>query len=399
MGDFPPFLQGHVPRRSRQFLFNRSGAWRDMCFSSGLLTRISGVIKDYCGLNSEEAIRKNFVLIYELLDEMLDFGYPQETSSEHLKAFVFNKAVLTDASPGGGVLGQALANLPSFGKTRASNNTNKPIAWDPKAKKASKNEIFVDLIERVTVLFNSNGSILKSEIDGCIRMKSYLQGAPELRLVLSEDLVVGRQGANVYGATVVDDITFHQACNLSDFERDKVVSLQAPEGECIVLNYRISGDFELPFRVYPFVEEVDDGRTDIVLKVRADIPEANAGAAVVVSLPVPRQTTSCKCSLPDNAKGQTTEYLEADKTVVWTIKKFPGQSEQQIRIRLSLPSSTAQTRAEIGPVTMDYEIPMWNPSTMAIRFLRIIERNDAYKPSRWVRVITQANSYTCRLNS
>lgn len=58
------------------------------------------------------------------------------------------------------------------------------------------------------------GSILKSEIDGCVRMKSYLQGAPELRLGLSEDLVVGRQGASVYGATVVDDITFHQACNL-----------------------------------------------------------------------------------------------------------------------------------------------------------------------------------------
>lgn len=126
-------------------------------FSSALLSRISGVIKDYCGLNSEEAIRKNFVLIYELLDEMLDFGYPQETTSEGLKAFVFNKPQLTDASPGAGVLGAALANLPSFSKTRASNNTNKPIAWDPKAKKASKNEIFVDLIERITVLFNSNG--------------------------------------------------------------------------------------------------------------------------------------------------------------------------------------------------------------------------------------------------
>lgn len=79
-----------------------------------------------------------------------------------------------------------------------------------------------------------------------IRMKSYLQGAPELRLGLSEDLgtmcvacsvaahvcdaVVGRSGGNVYGATVVDDITFHQACNLGDFERDRVIAMQAPEG-------------------------------------------------------------------------------------------------------------------------------------------------------------------------
>lgn len=38
-----------------------------------------------------------------------------------------------------------------------------------------KNEIFVDILERLTVLFNSNGYILNSEIDGCIQMKSYLR--------------------------------------------------------------------------------------------------------------------------------------------------------------------------------------------------------------------------------
>ena len=42
-----------------------------------LLNRISKVIKDYCGVLSEEAIRKNFILVYELLDEILDYGYPQ----------------------------------------------------------------------------------------------------------------------------------------------------------------------------------------------------------------------------------------------------------------------------------------------------------------------------------
>ncbi len=34
------------------------------------LKRIGTIIKDYCGQLSEEAIRKNFVLIYELLDEV-----------------------------------------------------------------------------------------------------------------------------------------------------------------------------------------------------------------------------------------------------------------------------------------------------------------------------------------
>ena len=36
-----------------------------------LLQRIARVIKDYLGILSEESLRKNFVLVYELLDEVI----------------------------------------------------------------------------------------------------------------------------------------------------------------------------------------------------------------------------------------------------------------------------------------------------------------------------------------
>lgn len=36
-----------------------------------LLDRMTRVFKDYCGYLSEEALRKNFVLVYELIDEIL----------------------------------------------------------------------------------------------------------------------------------------------------------------------------------------------------------------------------------------------------------------------------------------------------------------------------------------
>lgn len=35
----------------------------------------------------EESIRDNFVMVYELLDEMVDFGYPQNTETVLLKEF------------------------------------------------------------------------------------------------------------------------------------------------------------------------------------------------------------------------------------------------------------------------------------------------------------------------
>ena len=30
--------------------------------------------QDYCGVLSEDSLRKNFILVYELLDEMVDYG-------------------------------------------------------------------------------------------------------------------------------------------------------------------------------------------------------------------------------------------------------------------------------------------------------------------------------------
>ena len=36
----------------------------------------------------EESIRDNFVTVYELLDEVMDFGYPQFTEAQILKDFI-----------------------------------------------------------------------------------------------------------------------------------------------------------------------------------------------------------------------------------------------------------------------------------------------------------------------
>lgn len=63
-------------------------------FALEFLRRICIIIKDYCGFLSEDAIRKNFVLIYELLDEVIDYGVPQSTSTDMLKTFVLNEPVI-----------------------------------------------------------------------------------------------------------------------------------------------------------------------------------------------------------------------------------------------------------------------------------------------------------------
>lgn len=46
------------------------------------------VLSEYFKELEEESIRDNFVIIYELLDEMMDFGYPQTTESKILQEYV-----------------------------------------------------------------------------------------------------------------------------------------------------------------------------------------------------------------------------------------------------------------------------------------------------------------------
>lgn len=43
------------------------------------------VFREYFKEIEEESIRDNFVVIYELLDELMDFGYPQTTDSKILQ--------------------------------------------------------------------------------------------------------------------------------------------------------------------------------------------------------------------------------------------------------------------------------------------------------------------------
>ncbi|CAL5413589.1 unnamed protein product [Camellia sinensis] len=46
------------------------------------------VFKHYFEELEEEPLRHNFVVVYELLDEMMDFGYPQYTEAKILSEFI-----------------------------------------------------------------------------------------------------------------------------------------------------------------------------------------------------------------------------------------------------------------------------------------------------------------------
>lgn len=57
-----------------------------MIFS--FLHKLKEILVDYFQELEEESIRDNFVIIYELLDEIMDHGYPQITDPKLLKELI-----------------------------------------------------------------------------------------------------------------------------------------------------------------------------------------------------------------------------------------------------------------------------------------------------------------------
>jgi AP-4 complex subunit mu-1 len=293
-------------------------------------------------------------------------------------------------------------SFPKLGKPEKIDKkaADKPISVED--SKHHKNEIFVDIIERISVTFNSNGYPTQSEIDGCIQMKSYLSGNPELRMALNEELVIGKSAKNQYGALIVDDCNFHECVRLNEFEQGRVVSFVPPDGEFAAMNYRITTAFRAPFRIFPFVDVISPYKVEVTIKLRADIPEQNYGSNMVIEIPLPKGATGCAhdwgSGAPPAANGHVIEYDNKEKKVTWNVKKFPGGKEYSLRLKLSMANPvTATIRKEVGPITLTFDIPMYNVSGLQVRYLRILETSKAYNPYRWVRYITKSSSYVCRV--
>lgn len=58
--------------------------------------------------------------------------------------------------------------------------------WRTGKFKYSKNEAYIDVIEKVNMVISGTGQVLKSEVDGTLHMKCKLSGMPEVCLGLND---------------------------------------------------------------------------------------------------------------------------------------------------------------------------------------------------------------------
>uniref|UniRef100_A0A8C7ZFV1 Adaptor related protein complex 4 subunit mu 1 n=1 Tax=Oryzias sinensis TaxID=183150 RepID=A0A8C7ZFV1_9TELE len=218
-GDQPPVV---MTLRDLHFLHIRQGGLYWVATTTAdsspftiveFLNRLAALVKDYCGGLSEKSVQMNFALIYELLDEVLVSG--------------------------------------------------------------GRSEIFVDVVERMSVVVGSNGVLMKADVEGEIRVKCFMPSCSEIRIGLNEELSIGKSQLRGYGAAVrVDRCSFHQGVRLDEFDSHRILRLCPSQGEQTVMQYQLTDDLPTapPFRLFPTIERDGTGRLILFLKLRCDLP-------------------------------------------------------------------------------------------------------------------------------
>ena len=65
---------------------------------------------------------------------------------------------------------------------------------------------------------SANGTVMRSEIVGSIKMRVYLSGMPELRLGLNDKILFETIGRGKSKSVEMEDVKFHQCVRLSRYD-------------------------------------------------------------------------------------------------------------------------------------------------------------------------------------
>jgi len=339
------------------------------------LHKLIEVFKVYFTELEEESVRDNFVIIYELLDEVMDFGSPQTTDAKILQQYITQQGRKLEAA----------APKPPMALTNA-------VSWRMEGIKHRKNEVFLDVVEKVNLMVNSAGNVLHSEIVGAVKMRVFLTGMPELRLGLNDKVMFEATNRSGKGKAVeLEDVKFHQCVRLTRFENDRTISFIPPDGEFDLMTYRLNTAVKPLIWIESVIERHSHSRVEYMIKCKSQFKRRSTANDVEIKVPVPPDADTPKFKTTMG----TAKYDAGQNAIIWKIKALPGGKETLMRAHFGLPSVGSEDAESRPPISVSFEIPYFTVSGIQVRYLKIIEKS-GYQALPWVRYITQGGDYQIR---
>ncbi|KAJ5073703.1 adaptor protein complex 1 mu subunit [Anaeramoeba ignava] len=342
------------------------------------LYSIIKVFQDYFKEVEEESISDNFVLIHQLLDEMMDFGYPQFSEAKVLQEYIVSETH----------------------KLVTSENTSVPIAvtgqvsWRKEGISHKKNQVYIDVIEKIKMTISEHNRVLNSEIIGSIMLNTELTGTPHCHLGLNDKIRLEKKSSSKkLKSSQMDDIKFHQCVRLSKFDSDRSITFIPPDGPFELLSYRVSRITKPLFTIESMIERHPGSRIEYLLKVKSLFRSNATATNVHVFIPVNENADSPKIK---SSSGKC-KYEPQSNQMNWWFKNFEGGKEHTMRAHFGL-SSFDRKEADKRPITISFEIPYETVTGIRVKFLKIQEKS-GYTALPWIRylVIGEPGAYEIRI--
>jgi len=360
------------------------------------LNKLTTVMASYFGKISEDNVKNNFVLIYELLDELIDYGYPQNSEVGTIKTYITQSGVKTHTK-------EELRDITS--------QVTGQIGWRKEGIKYRRNELFLDVLESVNLLMSPQGQVLQAHVSGRVLMKSYLSGMPECKFGLNDKVTLdktknsnsssntstlnGNDDSKSRTAIALDDCTFHQCVKLSKFESERAISFIPPDGEFELMRYRTTKDISLPFRVIPIFREISKNKIEIKVIIKSTFKAQLLSSHTEVRIPMPPSTSEVT---PIVSRGRA-KWKKSENCIVWKLRKLNGQKECSLSAEIeTLQTAGEQKRWNRPPISMSFEVP-FAPSGLKVRYLKVFENKLQYNDHdviKWVRYIGKSGLYETR---
>jgi len=128
------------------------------------------------------AIKDNFSTCYQVLEEMIDNGWPLTTEPNALKAMIAPPTVL-------GKINQVITGQSNVSESLAEGVISN-MPWRKSGVKYTQNEVYVDIVEEFDAIVDVSGQVVSSDINGSIQVVSKLSGVPDLTLTFRNPEVI-----------------------------------------------------------------------------------------------------------------------------------------------------------------------------------------------------------------
>lgn len=361
------------------------------------------VLKSYFGgvAIKPSDVREKLPLVYALLDELMDFGYPQIMTPEVLKAYILEKGLPEDR--------RALAAMRDKQKQVTLDATG-AVSWRKQGITYKKNELYLDALEKCSALLNPSGEVLYAEVNGVVKMKAQLSGMPECKIGLNDKLqmeatpsgpAVARkptatQSALAAGSrpsVTLDSLKFHQCVRLGNYEANREIWFVPPDGEFELMTYRMSENVHLPFKVSPVVTVYGRTRCELQVRIRSEFPAELTAYKTELHVPLPKNAAGADIKV---SGGRARSDLGKSE-ILWIINEFEGGGREfTMNADVKMVQLMHDKPWDKPPIKLGFQIPMFTASGFRVRFLKVQEKSN-YVPTKWVRYVSTAGDYEVRM--